>query len=111
MLLKILFMKSKITIEIAHDNQPVILIDYQPSPDVRDTLVKRFLETFEGLSEYASFRFNEVPLDYNGSMARIRPIKPEDMESVSKNIMDVVSGRIASSMPMNGSNLKVTNLP
>ena len=99
-------MKSKITIEIDHDNQPIILIDYEPSPDVRDSLVKRFLETFEGQSEYASFRFVWTNENSINSKARLRPIKPEDLKDVSQNILDVVSGVTASEGAMNGSNLK-----
>jgi hypothetical protein len=98
-------MKSKITIEIDHDNQPIILITYEPSPDVRDVLIRRFLETFEGQSEYASFRFVEIPQSFIGSKARIRPIKPELMEDAAKIMLDIVSGKMGSEGAMNGSNL------
>lgn len=86
-------MKSKIIIDIDYDNQPIIRINYEESEDVRDGLVKRFLETFGHESSYASFRFV-----YNGdnslnAYARLRPIKPEDMGDVAKTIMDEISGK------------------
>ncbi len=84
-------MKSKITIEIDHDNQPIIRINYEPSEDVRDGLVKRFLETFGGSSSYASFRFVDTPHDKPNSLARIRPIKPEEMADVSKTMQEEAS--------------------
>lgn len=37
-------MKSRITIDVDYNNQPVVKIEYNSSEDVRDTLVKRFLE-------------------------------------------------------------------
>lgn len=98
-------MKSKITIEIDHDNQPIIKIDYEPSPDVRDSLVKRFLETFEGKSCYCTFYFIDIPSQATGSLARIRPIKPDDMKDVAKTMLDIVSGKQGSEGAMNGSNL------
>lgn len=95
-------MKSRMTIEIDYDNQPIIMINYEPSEDVRDGLVKRFLETFSGESSYASFRFVHSPQDKPNSLARIRPIKPEDMKDVAQNILDEVSGKTASDGMMNG---------
>jgi len=50
-------MKSKVTIDVDNDNQPVIKIEYSPSEDVRDKLVKRFLESFGGESRWAEFYF------------------------------------------------------
>lgn len=100
-------MKSKITIEIDHDNQPIIVIEYLPSLDVRDTLVKRFLETFGGKSEYASFRFVYTPASFEGSKARVRPIAPREMEGAAQNIIEVMTGRQGSDGHMNGSNMDV----
>lgn len=104
-------MKSKITIEIDHDNQPILVIEYLPSQDVRDSLVKRFLETFGGRSEYASFRFVYTPPSFEGSKARVRPIAPIDMEGAAKNIMEVITGNMGSEGHMNGSNMDVNDRP
>jgi hypothetical protein len=101
-LLKNLFMKSKITIEIDYDNQPIIRINYEPSDDVRDGLVKRFLETFGGKSSYASFRFVDSPSEKPNSIARLRPIEPKDMENVARVITDEVKGVVDSDGFMNG---------
>lgn len=80
-------MKSRITIDIDHDNQPIIRIHYLESEDVRDFLVKRFLETFGPDSSYASFRFVDNSVANLNASARIRPIKPEEMLDVAKTIM------------------------
>lgn len=39
-------MKSRISIALGEENQPVIKVDYKYSDDVRDHLVKRFIEGF-----------------------------------------------------------------
>lgn len=39
-------MKSKIQISVDETNQPVIKIEYNASDDVRDLLVKKFIENF-----------------------------------------------------------------
>lgn len=73
-------MKSKITIDLDFDNQPVIKIDYQHSEDVRDKMVKRFLETFGYTSAWAKITFEESPSDGSKgdtSVSRLRPI-PEN---------------------------------
>lgn len=49
-------MKSKITVDVDYDNQPVIKIQYVDTEDIRDKLVKRFLESF-GSSCVAEFKF------------------------------------------------------
>lgn len=48
-------MKSRITIDVDSNNQPIIKIEYEHSEDVRDKLVKRFLEGFEDASTFANF--------------------------------------------------------
>lgn len=67
-------MRSKIMIDLDEDNQPIIKIDYFSSEDVRDKMVKKFLEGFGG-SERASFRFENIPgSEYINSTGIIRPI-------------------------------------
>jgi hypothetical protein len=75
-------MKSRITVDIADDNQPVIRIDYQESEDVRDKLVKRFIESFGAESTFASFYYINR-LETN-NMAEIRPIGPKEARELSK---------------------------
>lgn len=68
-------MKSRISIDVDIDNQPIIKIEYSPSEDVRDKLVKKFLETFGSESSWAQFYYmpelaNEK---HANSVAVIRP--------------------------------------
>ena len=76
-------MKSKITIDLAEDNQPIIKVDYVYSEDVRDKMVKRFLERFGGASCWARFRYTTsyAESEYGGTSrtAEIKPIPPEDL--------------------------------
>lgn len=67
-------MKSKITIDVAEDNQPIIKIEYNESEDVRDKLVKRFLEAFGGESDTAHFQYLNSYNDRTNADAQIRPI-------------------------------------
>lgn len=73
-------MKSKILIDVDYDNQPIIRIEYQNSEDVRDKLVKRFLEAFGGQSMYASFYFVDAQ-PHEGQRAMVRPIAPDMLMS------------------------------
>lgn len=68
-------MKSRISIDVDYDNQPVIKIEYAHSDDVRDKLVSMFMSTFEGNSMYATFYF--VGSQENGKTALIRPVPPQ----------------------------------
>jgi hypothetical protein len=75
-------MKSKITIDVDWDNQPIIKIEYEDSPDVRDKLVKRFMEGFTGASCWASFYFDqsvEEMINKSGKRAKLRPIEPSKL--------------------------------
>lgn len=68
-------MKSKIRIELDNDNSPIIQVDYHPTDDVRDKLVKRFIEGFDnsilarvifdfqdrGSPEAISFKIKPIP--------------------------------------------------
>jgi len=74
-------MKSKLTIDLDENNQPIIHIYYEETEDVRDKMVKRFLETFGGDSSWAEFTF-----EHNGSSATITPIKPYNLKITKENI-------------------------
>jgi len=64
-------MLSTIKIDVDQDNQPIIVINYQSSGDIRDKLVKRFLETFAGSSLTKFSVDDHTP---GGSISSIRPI-------------------------------------
>ena len=79
-------MKSKLTIDLDDDNQPIILIDYVYSEDVRDKIVKRFIESFGSESCYARFGYLNWATDSSpyGGLSRackIRPIKETELEA------------------------------
>ena len=50
-------MQSRISIDVDQDNQPIIKIEYKESSDVRDKLVKKFLETFGTESSWSTMKF------------------------------------------------------
>jgi hypothetical protein len=75
-------MKSRITIDIADDNQPAIRIEYNESEDVRDKLIKRFMEAFGSESTFASFYYiNRLE---SNNLAEIRPIGPREARKLSE---------------------------
>lgn len=86
-------MKSRITIDVDFDNQPILRIEYCESEDVRDKLVKRFLETFAGDSCYALFNYMnsegrmDSESDTRTTVAHVRPIKPENLKSEGENMI------------------------
>ncbi len=84
-------MKSKITIDMDWDNQPIIKIEYQESDDVRDKMVKRFMETFGGKSYWATFFYDQSISEMTekaNSKAQIRPIKPSQLSEHWKDMRD-----------------------
>jgi hypothetical protein len=78
-------MKSRISIDVDHDNQPIIKIEYSPSDDVRDKLVKKFLESFGGEISWAKFQYNEYQSP--NQLAQIRPINKYDLPEESKTMV------------------------
>lgn len=82
-------MKSKIMIDLDEDNQPIIKIDYFYSEDVRDKMVKRFLETFE-TGCWARFQYLNNGTEYVNSNAKIRPLTPEELKLDLKKIQEFV---------------------
>lgn len=82
-------MKSTIRIDINESNLPAIIINYVPSEDVRDKMVKRFLEGFGSESSWAYFCYTGVGAP--NSQASLQPIKPEDMDYQCKAMTDTVN--------------------
>ncbi len=73
-------MKSRITIDVDYDNQPIIKIEYQHSEDVRDKLVKRFMESFGTQSYFATFFYeNSVINPLLNSQAIVRALPNKDI--------------------------------
>lgn len=90
-------MKSRVTIDVDFDNQPVLKIEYVPSEDVRDKLVKKFLESFGGESRWAEFYFindsQQLSKAVHGqanSIALVRPLSPHEMIGQRLNINRMV---------------------
>lgn len=73
-------MLSKIRIDFDESNQKVILIEYIPSDDVRDKMVKSFLEGFNGGSCYAGFHY--IVDTTQNSRAIIKPYATDDYLSI-----------------------------
>lgn len=70
-------MNSRISIDVDHDNQPVIKIEYKDSDDVRDKLVKKFLETFGSASRWVSA--NWWPSTPINTTVVMRPVPPNEI--------------------------------
>ncbi len=81
-------MLSRISIDVDYDNKPIIKIEYEDSPDVRDKLVKNFLQAFGGSSCYATFFYDDSlwTRDQDKHKAIIRPIHPHDLLEQSKTM-------------------------
>ncbi len=84
-------MKSRISIALGAFNMPVIKIEYCASDDVRDVLVKQFLEGFGDDSCYARFGYHELPSihQYNGqpnSHAELSPICARDLPELLEEL-------------------------
>lgn len=75
-------MKSRVSISINEANKPYIKIEYQASDDVRDLLVKKFLEGFENQSSWAKYSFHP-----NGDFAMIEPLSLYQMEQEELKII------------------------
>ena len=58
-------MKSKITIDVDYDNQPIIKIEYVASDDVRDKLVFKFINSLGYQSVWTKFDGMEHSIDWD----------------------------------------------
>lgn len=72
-------MLSKITIDVDSLNRVQILIKYIPSEDLRDRLVRRFIEGVGLQNGYVSFRIEEERTD-GQKIATLIPVPPLIME-------------------------------
>ena len=72
-------MKSKITIEFDECNVPCIDIKYEPSDDVRDKMIRKFIHTCANI-ESGLVKIQTAQISENGSrITRITPIPLERM--------------------------------
>jgi hypothetical protein len=86
-------MKSRVSVDVDIDNQPIIKVEYTPSDDVRDKLVKTFLETFGSGSSWTRITFQYVPdAPVINNTIFIRPIPPRALgkESEEMNNMHII---------------------
>ncbi len=81
-------MNSRITIDLDAVNNPVIKIEYKHSDDVRDKMVKKFLEGFGGNSSWA--RFVYVNSAETASTAIIEPITWEQLPREAQHMAEAV---------------------
>lgn len=77
-------MKSRISIDLDESNNPIIKIEYAHSDDVRDKMVKRFLEGFSGDSAWAKFQFSGI--SSSGSTSQLLPIPFVNLEEEAKTM-------------------------
>lgn len=77
-------MRSRITIDLDPFNRPVIQVEYSPSEDVRDKLVKRFLEGFAHESVWCRATFDLIKND--GTLLLIRPIPPNEFQENEREL-------------------------
>lgn len=83
-------MKSKVTIDVDQDNTPILKVEYIPSEDVRDKLVKKFLEDFGAQSCWARTHYLHAPDApvINNTMI-IRAVPPQNLKEESKEMLDM----------------------
>lgn len=84
-------MKSRVSIDVDHDNQPVIKIEHSQSEDVRDKLVKKFLTSFGGESRWAEFYFTDNSMGNVNSTALVRPLSIFEVVGQQENFNDAAN--------------------
>lgn len=67
-------MKSRISIDLDESNNPIIKIEYAHSDDVRDKMVKRFLDGFDERSMANLVYDNTINQQISTTTARIYPV-------------------------------------
>ena len=92
-------MKSRITIEVDFENgnMPVIQVLQQNSDDVRDNLIKSFLQSLQHSSRWCKIQYIGYRAVYNGGVQeidnahtwRIIPMRPQEIPDEMK-LMDTV---------------------
>jgi hypothetical protein len=93
-------MKSRITIDVDYDNQPIIKVEYTESDDVRDKLVKKFMESF-GTQSYLATFYYEGTVKTPNSLAIVRPLPAKEFHYHQDFIKAIVQKEKDESQPMN----------
>lgn len=110
-------MKSKITIDVNWANEPVIKIQFVESEDLRDKMVKRYLERLGNRSEWCEITF-EPDREGIDKTAIISTIAPNDitrhldwMRQVSDQHQSMVhQSMVPESTPMSESEKLMINI-
>ena len=91
-------MKSKITIDVDYDNQPVIKIEYVASDDVRDKLVFKYLNSYglqtswaklDGMNHEIDWEIESDDLKANNTY-KLRPIKNYELQNESRKMQQII---------------------
>lgn len=77
-------MKSRVSIDVDYDNQPIVRVEYVYSDDVRDKLVKLFLEGFAADSAWSKFQYLESGPGMKTAI--LRPIHPFNLKEEAKTM-------------------------
>lgn len=81
-------MLSKIRIDINDRNEPIILVEWVNSDDIRDKLVKRFIEGFGHESNEAVMKFeDQKPGEYTCISITPRNIGRKSVKQVVESIL------------------------
>jgi len=73
-------MKSKITIDVIGSPSPVITIEQTESDDVRDKLVKNFLDSLGNYSYWCRVDFHPMTENADTRIANIVPLRLDELE-------------------------------
>jgi hypothetical protein len=78
-------MRSRISIDLDFNNEPILKIEYNESEDVRDKIVKRFLEKFASISSWCKIEWDHERLYTNGNnmnagVSIISPVVPKEIQ-------------------------------
>ena len=87
-------MNSKITIEVdfENNNEPTLQIIYRPSDDIRDKLIRAFIEKLQGTSSWCSIfcvgSVEESSVNYASQKWTIKPIPPKSMKGHGESMIE-----------------------
>lgn len=100
-------MLSSIKVHFRDDGkglQPIIAVKLIDSDDPRDCLLKAFFQALGGKSSWLVAEFNHhIISDTNNAttIITIQPVREGELQETSNLIKDRISGKIASSGPVN----------
>lgn len=78
--------KIKVEVDFDHNNEPIIEILYRQSDDVRDKLIKSFIEKLGHVSSLCNIhcanKMQETDVNYAVQRWVIKPIEPHQLKDV-----------------------------